>query len=147
MSNEQLWRVKYPAWFILAALTSPLVAPCQLYQPEITAGLLAGRTIDHLEVGVIDGSAAVTATGGASYSIPIYVAPGTNGVQPRLSINYNSQGGDGVLGWGWDLGGLSAITRTGTDWYHEGGAPTVRGITFTSTDRFVMDGQRLVMLS
>src|ERR1700690_359872 len=42
-------------------------------------------------------------TGAASNSIPIVVAPGRVGVEPKLSLNYSSQQGDGWIGIGWSL--------------------------------------------
>jgi hypothetical protein len=131
-----------------AVLLSPLCLLSQnfdLYQPEVTASFLANRTIDvSRPVGVVEGTPAVTGSGGAAYTIPLVVAPGTQGVQPSLGLVYNSQSGDGPLGWGWQLSGLSAITRTGTDWYHENGSPLVRGLDYGSNDRFLIDGERLV---
>jgi hypothetical protein len=44
-------------------------------------------------------------------NIPITVPPGISGMKPELSINYNSNSGNGLLGVGFGLGGLSAIHR------------------------------------
>jgi len=40
--------------------------------------------------------------GDARLSYPIEVPPGRQGLQPQLSINYNSSGGNGWLGVGWE---------------------------------------------
>ena len=93
-------------------------------------------------VGTIGGTVDITALGGASYTIPIKVPEGIGGIQPNLSIVYNSQSGNGLLGWGWNLGGLSAITRVGHTLYHDG---YVDGVDFNG-DRFSLDGQRLFAL-
>ncbi len=42
------------------------------------------------------------------------VAPGSGGLQPELSIHYNSGVSNGLLGVGFGLGGLSAIRRGGS---------------------------------
>ena len=85
-------------------------------------------------------------TGAATYSIPLEMLPGTNGFQPSLSINYNSQSGYGMLGIGWNVSGLSKIERGSKSFYHD---ETVKrnGITFTDEDQLYLDGQRLILLS
>ena len=87
-------------------------------------------------VGAIGSSVDVTALGGASYTIPIQVPEGINGMQPNLAINYNSQSGNGLLGWGWNLAGGSAITRVGHTLYHD---DETKGVDFND-DRFALDG-------
>ena len=94
-------------------------------------------------VGAIPATVDVSALGGATYSIPIQLPEGINGMQPNLSIVYNSQSGNGLLGWGWNLGGVSAITRVGTTLFHE---LTTLPVDFEH-DRFVLDGQRLMAIS
>nr|VFJ54610.1 MAG: virulence plasmid B protein [Candidatus Kentron sp. DK] len=67
-------------------------------------------------VGSIPGQLGVE-QGAAVYTIPIEVpprvAPGITDTQPDLAITYNSNGGNGLLGVGFSLSGLSAITRCG----------------------------------
>lgn len=94
-------------------------------------------------VGAIPATVDVSALGGATYSIPIQLPEGINGMQPNLSIVYNSQSGNGLLGWGWNLGGVSAITRVGTTLFHE---LTTLPVDFEH-DRFALDGQRLMAIS
>lgn len=100
-------------------------------------------TEDEVVVGAIGGTVDVSALGGAVYSIPIQVPEGMGGIQPNLSIVYNSQSCNGLLGWGWNLGGLSAITRVGQTNYHDG---KVTGVSLDYHDRFALDGQRLMVL-
>ena len=95
-------------------------------------------------VGAIGGTVDVSALGGATYTIPIQVPEGLGGVQPNLSITYNSQIGNGLLGWGWNLGGMSAITRVGHTIYHDDGY--VAGVDFED-DAFALDGQRLFAIN
>ena len=97
---------------------------------------------DEVVVGAIGGNVDISALGGATYSIPIQIPDGIDGMQPNLSIVYNSQSGNGLLGWGWNIGGLSSITRTGHTNYHDG---YVDGIDFNG-DNFALDGQRLMVL-
>ncbi|MBQ8959086.1 MAG: VCBS repeat-containing protein, partial [Bacteroidales bacterium] len=92
-------------------------------------------------VGSISGAVDIGALGGATYAIPINVPNGIGEMQPSLSIVYNNQSGNGLLGWGWNLGGVSAITRTGQTLYHD---HTIKGVDFND-DRFALDGQRLMV--
>lgn len=109
--------------------------PCQGQQGGPNEG-------DKGVVGSLGGTIDVGTMGGAIYSIPIDLPAGINGMQPSLAITYNSQGGNGLIGWKWDLAGLSSITRTGKTRYHDG---SVGGITLNdNTDRFLLDGQRLI---
>jgi RHS repeat-associated protein len=95
-------------------------------------------------VGTTSGSFNVNALGGATYTIPIDVAPGVAGLQPSLALTYNSFSGPGVAGYGWNINGISAITRSPQTYYHDGQSV---GVDLTATDRFSLDGQRLVCIS
>ncbi|MGS2741650.1 RHS repeat-associated core domain-containing protein [Sinomicrobium sp. M5D2P17] len=96
------------------------------------------------EVGQTAGELSVSATGGASYTVPIAVPPGINGVEPDIALTYNSQGGNGLAGWGWNVSGISVITRIPATEFHDN---MVEGVDFTATDRFALDGQRLLLKS
>ena len=93
-------------------------------------------------VGSIEGKLDVGTLGAATYTIPLQVPEGLGGLKPNLSLCYNSQGKNGLLGWGWDLAGLSAITRTGKSLYYDSYVTPVN----YNTDRFLIDGQHLLQV-
>ncbi len=86
----------------------------------------------------------VTPSGAGIYEIPILVSPGTNGMEPNLSIVYNSQAPDGLLGKGFSLSGLSALTRSPSTKYHDGSTDPV---DFDHNDKLTLDGERLILVS
>ncbi len=90
------------------------------------------------------GSFSVTPSGAATYAIPIAVPPGTAGMEPKLALGYSSQGGNGLLGVGWSLSGLSAITRCPRTIAQDG---VNGGVNYDANDRFCLDGQRLVAIT
>ncbi len=103
------------------------------------------------QVGATAGQFRVDESGAATYAIPIFTPPGTAGVAPQVALAYSSQGGEGPLGKGWAISGLSGInrcraTREAGDFISSGvpvdGDP--QPINFTASDRFCLDGQRLI---
>ena len=68
------------------------------------------------------------------------VPSGTGGIAPQLSIVYNSSNKEGLIGYGFDLSGISLISRSPENLYRDGKADIVR---FDATDRFSLDGIRL----
>ena len=94
------------------------------------------------EVGVTEGQLSVSLTGGATYNIPIAVPPGINGIVPQVSLSYNSQGGNGLAGYGWNISGVSVITRIPSTKFHDN---NIDAVDFNSLDRFAFDGQRLLV--
>jgi RHS repeat-associated protein len=99
------------------------------------ANAAAGRTA---------GSFNVSPTGAATYTIPIWVPPGPRGMQPNLALVYNSNGGDGNMGIGWTVSGLSAITRCPQNVAQDGVAAA---IALNFTDRFCLNGNRLRVIN
>ena len=93
-------------------------------------------------VGALPGNVGTSLLGGATYTIPIELPEGLGKMKPPLAIGYNSQGRNGLLGWGWDLAGLSAITRAGSNRYYDG---VTRPVNYLD-DRFYLDGQRLLQV-
>ena len=71
-------------------------------------------TTAHARVaGFTPGEFSVDQNGGANYNINLISPPGSAGMQPALNISYSSQSGNGILGHGFTLGGLSVISRCG----------------------------------
>lgn len=53
-------------------------------------------------------------TGSVGYSVPIAVPPARQGAEPKITLSYNSGGGNGWCGMGWGLS-MGSIQRDGTD--------------------------------
>jgi hypothetical protein len=106
----------------------------------ITQPLHAQTTV----AGFTPGSFRATETGAASYTIPIRVPPGIAGMEPKLALTSNSQGGNGLLGVGWGLQGLSVVHRCGRTVVQDGANA---GVSYDANDKLCLDGQRLVLIS
>ncbi len=126
------------------------IDPFLIVPPDEEPGGPGGVVGNDGMVGSLPGSFNVSGIGAATYTIPIEVPAGRAGVTPNISLNYNSMGGNGPLGIGWSIGGLSSISRTGTNYYNDN--PTEDEdwrpdpVDFDEQDRFMLDGQRLVLL-
>ena len=119
----------------------PIDVTCPSYDPStFPAGELASP-FETAEAGTIPEAFSVSPTGEASYSMPLVVPPGRAGMEPRLAISYNSAGGDGVLGMGFALTGLSVITRCPANVVQDG---YIRGVRYDDDDALCLDGKRLV---
>ncbi|MGH8400058.1 MAG: SpvB/TcaC N-terminal domain-containing protein, partial [Gammaproteobacteria bacterium] len=64
----------------------------------------------------------------------------SGGLTPPLSLDYNSQAGEGDAGWGWNVGGLSSITRCPHTIDDDG---STEGVALLQSDDYCLDGQRL----
>jgi hypothetical protein len=75
------------------------------------------------------------ATGGAAAAIPVAVSPG-RGIQPSLSLRYDSGCGNGPFGLGWrcDLPAIARRTDRGVPRYRDA----------EDSDTFLLDGEDLV---
>jgi len=89
-------------------------------------------------------SYAVTPSGAFQFQVPISLPSGRNGIQPNLALSFSSSRGNGRLGVGWDLTGLSGIYRCGKTMAIDG---ENRNYNYTINDRFCLDGQRLILNS
>lgn len=94
-----------------------------------------------LPVGSIDGKDASGGSGASNYAIAVELPEGTNNIVPKMNIQYSSSSGNNSLGWGWFISGLSSITRTNRDIYHDG---KVSSFDLSYNDIFLLDGNRLI---
>lgn len=109
------------------------------HDPSLSMGTVPSSVVGHTV-----GSFSVSNTGAATYSVPIVVPPGVAGVQPQLSINYDSHGGNGLLGVGASLGGFSEIERCNKTLAQDNSSDAV---SLTTADRFCLDGNKLRLTS
>lgn len=103
---------------------------------------MAGPALAATPVGFVQGTVGVSADGRAQQSVALVAPVGINGFVPRLSLNYSSAMGDGPLGPGWYVGGLSQITRCPATLAQDG---RVGNVSFTTADRFCLDGNRILV--
>jgi RHS repeat-associated protein len=67
------------------------------------------------------------------------VVPAFHGLEPHLSVNYNSDSSFGLMGTGWSLSGFSIIERSN----YGRGAPSYNGLATVTSDVFLLDGRDL----
>ena len=79
----------------------------------------------------------VNESGAATISVPLEFPDGTNGMTPHLSLEYNSQAGNGILGLGWSIGGMSKISRVPYTYEYNDESHSVQ---FSGTDQLSLDG-------
>jgi RHS repeat-associated protein len=82
--------------------------------------------------------------GSLGYSVPIKAYQAPNGMSPTVQLVYNSMSGNGIAGYGWQLGGLSSISVTNSNIYFDGNAAPAKT---DITGAFTLDGQRLINLN
>lgn len=97
-----------------------------------------------LALGQIPISSTVTQTGARVYSVSIPTAAGYSFV-PEVSLVYNSQGGEGDAGYGWNVAGISAITVRNKSIYYDN---VTRSARYWQTNQvYALDGIPLVQNS
>lgn len=95
-------------------------------------------------VGRISGVFSKSNSGAAIYTIPIECPVGINTMQPSIALTYNSQSGNGIAGWGWNISGVSTITRSPKTTYYDN---TEKEISWTKEDALALDGQRMIVVN
>ncbi len=86
----------------------------------------------------------VSAAGSSTYRVPLVFPAGIAGTTPQISFSYDSQSGNGPLGVGWQLSGLSTISRCRKTLSEDG---YFAAIKFNQQDAICLDGRRLTLVS
>ena len=118
--------------FVNAILKTPESPQTQAYTPTSIKDIKAANPFEGLNL--IQAPKANN-MGTANLSFPIEVPAGRQGLQPNLAIQYNSGGGNGWLGVGWDLS-IPAFTVE-TRW----GVPRYDAVK--ETESYLMAGEQL----
>ncbi|MCQ9638970.1 type IV secretion protein Rhs [Chryseobacterium sp. WG14] len=90
------------------------------------------------------GDIEVTRAGQFQFSLPIDVPPGIKSVTPNINLVYTSESGNGMVGYGWSISGISAIKRIEKNIDN---AEEVKGIQLSYSDYYSYNGQRLILKS
>ena len=98
---------------------------------------ITAPSLSNSAAGTLPGNLGVSNNGAATYTMPLALPPGVGGLAPNLSLNYSSQNGNGFLGLGWTLGGMSAIHRCNKTIAQDG---VTAGVSFSTVDRLCLDG-------
>jgi RHS repeat-associated protein len=109
-----------------------------------TFALALSTTPVEATVGRTPGTFAVSSDGATTYTIPLSAPPGPDGLQPKIALTYNSRQGNGSLGVGWNLAGLSSIYRCNLTYAQDG---TAAPVSLSTSDGYCLNGQRLRLKS
>ncbi|WP_394674029.1 RHS repeat-associated core domain-containing protein [uncultured Chryseobacterium sp.] len=90
------------------------------------------------------GNIEVNGAGQLQFTLPVALPPGIKDVAPRIDLVYTSGSGNGIAGHGWNISGLSAISRVGKTIEKDG---EVRGVQLDYSDYYTFNGQRLILKS
>ena len=107
--------------------------------PSTPSGTL-GSNLFHDTQGNIE----VNGSGQLQFTLPIALPPGVKSVAPQVNLVYTSGAGNGIAGYGWNLSGITSITRTVKTLDRDG---KKEGISLTYDDYYSFNGQRLVLVS
>ncbi len=124
-----------------AAIATPSSAPNSAAPQSVSS---SSAVVAATQAGATRGRFSVSAIGAATYDIPLWMPRGPGGVQPQLSLHYDSGSSLGIMGPGWSIGGLGAIYRCNKTYAQDG---TPAAVALATTDGYCLDGKRLRLTS
>lgn len=110
---------------------------------EVTPAITRPTT-DATHVGTTAAQFQVDESGAAIYNVSINVPDGVASVKPQIGLAYSSGSANGIAGMGWSISGLSAISRCRQTLAQDNNPLP---IAWNASDRFCLDGQRLILVS
>ncbi|MEG0925764.1 RHS repeat-associated core domain-containing protein [Chryseobacterium sp.] len=90
------------------------------------------------------GNIEVAGGGQLQFTLPIALPPGVKSVAPQINLTYSSDSGNGIAGYGWNLSGITSISKTGKNIEKDG---EVKSIQIDFSDYYSFNGQRLILKS
>lgn len=90
------------------------------------------------------GNIDVNGAGQLQFTLPIALPPGVKNVAPEVNLVYNSGSSNGVAGYGWNMSGITSISRVGKNIDKDG---EMKGVQLDYSDFYNFNGQRLVLKS
>jgi len=90
------------------------------------------------------GNIEIAGGGQLQFTLPIALPPGVKSVAPQINLVYSSDSGNGIAGYGWNLSGITSISRTGKNINKDG---EVKSIQIDYSDYYSFNGQRLILTS
>lgn len=90
------------------------------------------------------GNIDVNGAGQLQFTLPIALPPGVKSVAPQVNLVYTSGSGNGIAGYGWNLSGITNISRISKTIETNG---EIKGIQFDYSDYYSFNGQRLILKS
>lgn len=141
-----------PAGFITESTRSASVTDCSVQldsgslvsdgEPPIGAASAQNDTgIAKKAFGMVAHNFNVDRVGDFNLDIPVNLPDAPGGITPQLALGYNSGSRGGLLGVGFNLHGVSSVSRCGLNYATNG---VHRAIKFDYTDNYCLDGMRLI---
>jgi len=90
------------------------------------------------------GNIDVNGGGQLQYTLPIALPPGVKSVAPQINLIYNSGSGNGIAGYGWNLSGITSISRVGKNIEKDN---EIKALQLDYSDYYSFNGQRLILKS
>ncbi|HYH02340.1 MAG TPA: FG-GAP-like repeat-containing protein, partial [Bacillota bacterium] len=134
MRKTKVFRKHYCFFLLLICIFGSLfiIKPINVFGEDATDTIISQKEKEDLQRYVYQNEL-VDPLGGFQYKYPLNLPKGINGIAPTLTLVYNSNVGNGMLGMGWYLHGLPEIKR---DFSY--------GAKYSDQDHFLYNGEKLV---